>query len=264
MAYSRNKYKRTVRCSYCHQSGHNKSSCPSRKERIEELRAVHGDDFYTVRMYDLKEKRRKEGGSSRTCSYCSQGGHNRSTCTALKGHMAETKVKNSEFRKAVYERLCANGIGIGALVSSDNFQRNVIAGDYSSGVYRVPQIITDINWLGINVWHKELWYFDSTTNIDGGQPAPIFTIPFGKMDDIRWKNPMGYPFDSKLVPLFIGEKYFNELCEGTHWRADKIGGHFMTVESPVPPTAPPAGWLESEDNKIKEVYKNRKDWQGAL
>ena len=34
-------YKRTVRCSYCYGTGHNKSGCPQYKAKIEEWRAGH-------------------------------------------------------------------------------------------------------------------------------------------------------------------------------------------------------------------------------
>lgn len=267
MAYSRQNYKRTVHCSYCHEKGHNKSSCPGRKERIEELRALHGDEHYSVRQYDRKKARQKATGSNRKCSYCSEGGHNRATCTVLKEHMAETKVKNSEFRKAVYKSLCDHGIGIGAIVSSDNFTRTVNPESYSDGVYRVPQVVVNINWAGINTWNREVWYFDSpTTNPDGTQQAPIFTLPFDRLSQTHgsWKNAMGYPFDEELLRLFLGAADFKYLADGSHWRAKHIGNHFLTVESPVPPTAPPAGWLESEDKRIKHVYEQRKSWQGAI
>jgi len=33
-------YKRTVRCSYCYGTGHNKSSCPEYKAKIEEYREL--------------------------------------------------------------------------------------------------------------------------------------------------------------------------------------------------------------------------------
>lgn len=264
MAYARN-YKRTVRCSYCGDSGHNRSSCSNLKEHIENLRTAHGDEHYTVRVYDRKQAKRKASGKSRTCSYCDQSGHNRATCSSLKENIAYTKAKNAEFRKAVYDRLCQLGIGVGAIASSDAYTRRVDENNYEldGEVYRVPQILTNINWSGINVWNREVWYFDSATNIEGDNPAPFFTVPMGLLTARSWKNKMGLPFDKELLSLFLPEEYLQDLIDGTHWRADRIGQHFLTVESPAPPTAPPAGWLESEDGKVKELYKKRKDWQGA-
>ena len=59
MAYSQSIYKRTVRCSYCYESGHNKSSCPQYAARIEEIRQESGDDHYAVAAYDRKKAKRK-------------------------------------------------------------------------------------------------------------------------------------------------------------------------------------------------------------
>lgn len=264
MAYARN-YKRTVRCSYCCQYGHNRSSCSSWKERVEELRENFGDDHYMVAREDSKKAKRKKSAKNRTCSYCDQSGHNRATCSGLKENIAKTKAKNAEFRKAVYDRLCQLGIGVGAIVSSDAHTRRVDENNFEldAEVYRVPQILTNINWSGINVWNREVWYFDSATHIDGDSPAPFFTVPMGLLSTRGWKNTIGFPFDKELLSLIMREDNLQDLIDGTHWRADRIGQHFLTVDSPVPPTAPPAGWLESEDNKVKELYKKRKEWQGA-
>jgi len=264
MAYTRN-YKRTVRCSYCGDSGHNRSSCSNLKEHIEKLRAEHGDEHYTVRVHDRKKAKRKASGKSRKCSYCDEGGHNRATCSHLKEHMAETRAKNSEFRKAVYRHLCRLGIGVGAIVSSDTHQNRIDPDNFESARYRVPQIVTDINWLGINVWNREVWYFDSSSSgHTGDRPAPLFVVPMGNLGAYNWKNVMGYPFDEELLKLFLNERLLGELKDGSHWRANEKENHFLTIESPVPPTAPPKGWFSSKDKKIKEIYKRRKSWQGAL
>jgi len=265
MSYSRPSHKRTVHCSYCHDKGHNKASCPDLKERIETLRAEHGDEYYTVRVHDLKKAKRKASGKDRKCSYCDEGGHNRATCPQLKEHMEETRGKNSEFRKSVHRNLTRLGIGVGAIVSSDAHCERIDKDNCESERYRIPQIVTNINWLGINVWNREIWYFDSHGDgHTGTQPAPFFTVPMGLLGQRAWKNTMGYPFDEELLKLFMSERLLGELNDGSHWRAANIGHHFLTVESPVPPTAPPKGWFSSKDKKIKEIYKGRKLWQGAL
>ena len=55
MAYSHPSHKRTVHCRYCHQSGHNRSSCPTLAGDIETLRIKHGDSHPWVELYDLKK-----------------------------------------------------------------------------------------------------------------------------------------------------------------------------------------------------------------
>ncbi len=120
MAYSQSSYKRTVRCSYCYESGHNRSSCPKHAEKIEELRRTEGEDNYYVRAYDAKKAKRKAKAKDRTCSYCSSKGHNRATCPELRANILKSQAKNAEYRKAIYERMKAFGTSPVVLIGSTN------------------------------------------------------------------------------------------------------------------------------------------------
>ena len=57
-------YKRTVRCSHCYQTGHNKSGCPEYKAKIEEWRA-EGIMTYTVEAYDRKKAKKATAAKNR-------------------------------------------------------------------------------------------------------------------------------------------------------------------------------------------------------
>ena len=70
------KYVRTVRCSYCYELGHNRSTCPELKKYIDKLRKENGDHTYSVADYDRMKKKR----SNRSCSYCKDKGHNTRSC----------------------------------------------------------------------------------------------------------------------------------------------------------------------------------------
>ena len=109
-------YKRTVHCSYCGGRGHNKSSCPAYKERIESYRAACGDDHYLVRDFDAKKARKAAAVSTRKCSYCGEQGHNRAGCTKLKAAMAAFTARNAEYCENVYAALVESGIGPGAML----------------------------------------------------------------------------------------------------------------------------------------------------
>ena len=109
-------YKRTVRCSYCYESGHNKSSCPAYKAKIESYRAAHGDDHYLVRDWDAKKARKAAAVSNRKCSYCGEQGHNRAGCTKLKAAMAAFSARNAEYCENIYAALVESGIGPGAML----------------------------------------------------------------------------------------------------------------------------------------------------
>ena len=145
MAYSQSIYKRTVRCSYCYESGHNKSSCPKYAAKIEEIRQESGDDHYAVAAYDRKKAKRKAKAKDRKCSYCEGQGHNRATCPELRANILESQAKTATFRKAMYERMKALGVGVGTVISTDRFQARVDDADYESARYRIPHVKTAIN-----------------------------------------------------------------------------------------------------------------------
>tara|TARA_Y100001963_G_C6628076_1_gene374936 strand:- start:84 stop:803 length:720 start_codon:yes stop_codon:yes gene_type:complete len=128
-------YKRTVRCSYCYERGHNKSSCPAYKEKIESYRVEFGDDHYLVRDWDAKKARKAAAVSNRKCSYCGEQGHNRAGCTKLKAAMAAFTARNAEYCENLYAALVENGIAPGAMIRERRW------GD----IYDVKMVV-GINW----------------------------------------------------------------------------------------------------------------------
>tara|TARA_R110001606_G_scaffold271596_1_gene420201 strand:+ start:144 stop:860 length:717 start_codon:yes stop_codon:yes gene_type:complete len=111
-------YKRTVHCSYCGESGHNKSGCPAWKERIETYRAEYGSDYYAVRAYDDKKARKANSAKNRKCSYCGDGGHNKAGCPKQKVAMEAFRTKNIEYRKNFLAALIESGLGPGAMIKT--------------------------------------------------------------------------------------------------------------------------------------------------
>lgn len=256
MAYSFNTYKRTVHCSYCHQPGHNRSSCPQYAARIEEIRKESGDDHYAVVAYDAKKRRRKMSGKERSCSYCDTKGHNRSTCPELKNNIAESRVKSAAFRKVIYERMKAHGLGVGAVVSSDRFMGRVDSSDTQSDLYRVPQVIVQVNWNNISHHNREYSYFDKN--------APWLTKPLTNIS-YPWSSDCGWVWDSEVIKHLMGADVAESWIDGSHWRAGSKMQYFCEVTSPIQTEEPPEGWFEGGDVKYwKKVYKNRKSYQGAL
>ena len=255
MAYSQSIYKRTVRCSYCHESGHNKSSCPQYAARIEEIRQESGDDHYAVAAYDRKKAKRKAKAKDRKCSYCEGQGHNRATCPELRANILESQVKTAAFRKAMYERMKALGVGIGAVISTDRFQARVDADDYESPRYRVPHVITAINWNNIAHFNTDYSYFDHN--------APWLSKPLCRLD-AHYSSEPGWIWDVETVRLIMGD-HAEQWLDGSYWRAEDKMNYFCDVESPVRTPEPPAKWLLGGDLKYwKSVYKKRNSWQGAL
>lgn len=249
-------YKRTVYCSYCHEKGHNKSSCPKYAERIENLRAEHGSDHYLVQSYDAKKARRKAGAKNRSCSYCDTKGHNRATCPELKAHIAKSQAKNAEYRQKVYEFMKESGLGVGAIVESDKFRCRVDVDDHMSPIYRTPHVITKIQWENISFFNRDYSWFDNN--------EPILSKPLCDIQ-YQWHSCPGYFWHDGLAKLLMGEEVAKQWIDGTHWRADEKYRYFCQVVSPTPTPEPPSSWLKGGDVKYwKKAYKKHKSFMGPM
>ena len=119
-------YKRTVRCSYCCNQGHNRSSCPDLKEYIK-----NNPDSWTAQRHASK----KRAGSKRRCSYCKEGGHNRRSCIPLSTDKSTAISLNLDWRKKAVEHMKREGWGIGALVAYSSYSGSKALG-----------MITHIKW----------------------------------------------------------------------------------------------------------------------
>ena len=95
-------YRRKPRCSYCRETGHNRTNCPTLKKRIEERLAANPNDWWANQQL---EKNKPKTAADRTCSYCLQKGHTRRTCESKKADIAYMKQYLLDGRKAVAE-LC--------------------------------------------------------------------------------------------------------------------------------------------------------------
>ena len=253
------RHKKTVRCSYCHQPGHNKSSCPQYAARIEELRADYGDDHYAVLAYDYKKNKRKASGKNRKCSYCGEAGHNRKTCAALKSDMLKVKTQNELYRKGVFNAMVKHGIFTGAIVESDNHTRmSVITVGEGTSRYRMPMVITRVRWKHINIWETEFRYYSSDIM---GERAPLHAKPINDLTQ-KYAQNMGFPQDYDLLwnkmTLDVFEKY---MGPDDDWYGRFKHNYFPTVVSPVTAEKPPLGWLTCDDTDsqaaLKEFFKKR-------
>jgi len=106
------KYVRTVRCSNCWESGHNKSKCPAEKERYERAKLEDPDSWF-VKRYEAD----KEARSKRACGYCRESGHTRRTCTTFLDDKQKTVKLNKEWRQQALDFFKNLGLGVGSLIS---------------------------------------------------------------------------------------------------------------------------------------------------
>ena len=253
------KYKKTVRCGYCRKPGHNRSSCPQYAERIETLRSQSGNDYYVVAQYDAKKARRKASGTSRKCSYCSEGGHNRKTCSILKTDMEAVRLKNVEYRKQMFTAMVNHGIFVGAVVESDSNTQLVTPQEYSGGRFQTPMVITSVMWNHINVWETAYNYYSNEL----GTRAPFKVKPISSLNR-PWDSEIGFPLDYDLLwnrMTLDSFQNFNGERDDNGWYSRFKNTYFPTVISKVKAQKPPLGWLTCEDVEsekvLKEYFKKR-------
>lgn len=134
-------YRRKPRCSYCRETGHNRTKCPTLKKRIEERLAANPNDWWANNQL---EKNKPKKAADRTCSYCLQKGHTRRTCEVKKADIAYMKQYLVDGRKAVAE-LCEkhpNLIGKGDMFIHHGSEWK--DGEYKD--FRRPYVVTSIRF----------------------------------------------------------------------------------------------------------------------
>ena len=104
------------RCSFCHERGHTKATCPTYAAHIERRRANYGNDDWHVKNYDEKKRKKAESAKNRKCSYCREGGHTRRKCSALQADIETTRGILVEFRRNWLNRCVEERLGTGALI----------------------------------------------------------------------------------------------------------------------------------------------------
>jgi hypothetical protein len=102
------RYRRSVRCRHCGESGHNINGCAKVKEY-----AKNNPNSYTAE----KMKARQEAMQHRKCSYCGEEKHTRRTCTQIMSDMVKVAAINIDFRKKALETINRVGLAPGALIS---------------------------------------------------------------------------------------------------------------------------------------------------
>ena len=88
-------------CSYCHDRGHNRRTCPELKAKIESLPS----DDYRVERYKVRQQVKP-----RNCKYCGNTGHNIRGCEKLKEESSRYAELNHFFKMDIANYL--NSVGI--------------------------------------------------------------------------------------------------------------------------------------------------------
>lgn len=147
--------KRTVRCRKCWERGHNIRNCP---QNSPEQQAAYAD-----------------GVKARTCSYCGQPKHNKTSCGKRKDDMAEYAKRNGEYRQNILNTMRDKGFGIGALVTTDA----------DNPTPECMYIITDIDWDAVQEKNNLARIF-ITQSITNGQYD--MTLSIGGLGRYNWSG----------------------------------------------------------------------------
>ena len=131
----------TLRCSHCHESGHNKRGCETLKTQIAERRVADPDDW-RVKNHDRHRAYTSRKGETRSCTYCDATGHNRRTCAALKGHVAALQKIGVAWRRAFVAALQTSAIGTGSILVNDGWRG------------KKRYLVTGINWENLSYIHR--------------------------------------------------------------------------------------------------------------
>jgi hypothetical protein len=238
-------YKRTVRCSYCYQTGHNTSSCEQKKEYIDS-----NPDSYEAR--NNKRRVARKAANGRRCSYCETKGHTRRTCKVYKNDMSTLTVLTKAYRTSLAINLAKDGLGIGALVGCPQTTRGQQKLEFEK-LY----MITGFNWSDLNAsaYVNESGYAMFGTNI--------------KNPGSRWGTSLALPsmtYDADLDRGNMTDQLATHTNGGIH--ADRYNRTMLISTVPVSDGAPagaPKGWLDATDTPylewIKENFKGeRKYW----
>ena len=189
-------------CGYCGQPGHNRRTCPKRKENL--AKAAEGGNLYAKAELERK-------ASPRTCGFCNLRGHDRRTCEHLKSSVEELGKINLQVRKEIHKRAKAHNFGVGSLVSIKT--SNYVNGEYVK--YDQFGIVKRIDWDKVgfdNEWDQSSNYAD---------PVVVQFLPNANQSEhqLQHARRFGFPFEIG----YLGETPRNAFA---HWRFDgdlKIG-----------------------------------------
>ena len=217
----------TVTCSHCWEQGHNRSKCPAREQKIEELRKEDPTHIH-VERYDREQKNKK----SRSCGYCGSANRNSNnvrSCPEMKEHIEVEMDNNKVYRAVAYEHLKGTGLGIGALIKVKSYTTK----DYNT--IEALGFVESIEWDKISDPGRYGWRM----------PQAI-VVSMQKEDH--------YGRTKDLIPI----PYHPDLCQSDN---DNHNERYEIVVSSEK-VDPPFGWFDMKDkpkelrSKIREMLKD--------
>lgn len=111
-----------MRCSYCHQRGHNKRTCPTltarMKVRHDEHIAAGHTDTWAIQQYKDRIKPKGTKKANQRCGYCGEYGHTRRKCEKLQQDMDWYIMHHNVLVKVAHDYIVQSPVGIGSLFTT--------------------------------------------------------------------------------------------------------------------------------------------------
>ena len=230
-------------CGYCGDTGHNRATCPSEKERVESIRETRPESW-TVNEYDRRQQSRKEtrarAVANRACTYCGDAGHNRRSCSSRKDHLHRAHVANRVARADILRYMREQGIGVGAMMvlSSRVYDDEKDSYEYQA----VPHLVTKVDWKTIDIM-----YFNHGKLTDANQPLTLQNLHTGR----------------KCPANLLTEEQMKEKIESLKACLEAgttVGGIYSPVViAPAPTVNPPMGWRSSrkDTSSLEARFKDK-------
>ena len=240
----------TVTCSHCYRQGHNKRKCPDLTEvyRAKYHQNVNwaasakedgnDDDYYlrqAARFRNEYMKRTKidpetgEGVKNKTakaermknvrCGYCTQAGHTRRVCEAVKADYQVYLVETRQVREDALDKVRKAGLGVGSMVA---FQTRGYNSDGKWGTHMTLNYIKEYRWDDLHAHSLGL---------------PVLFVDHKKMHE------MSNPYHQHSIS-------FSHLTEKM---AATDGAPSPSLAGSI---APPEGWLDGGPD-IKEAFPTK-------
>ena len=118
--------KRTVRCSYCGETGHSRRTCsylhpngtPAQQRAKRRAAAKEQRKLAREQQKIDKAAGREIAKTPRNCGYCGEQGHSRRHCEQLAADQAKLVDITLDYRRGLVDEIVSRGIGKGALLAT--------------------------------------------------------------------------------------------------------------------------------------------------
>ena len=201
-----------MRCSYCHQRGHNRRTCPVLTERMKanhDLDIAAGyTDSWAIQEYKDRIKPKGTKKANQQCGYCEEYGHTRRTCEKLQQDMKWYIDHHNEMVKIAYDYILNSRVGIGSLFTRK--ERRWEDGGYKD--LQLHLVLTDFR-IPFSIKSHQFSIYATLTNVEDGRVFQYDVRPWVK--DLayvdRWQSTpkLVAPVAGAMDPSWSSENSMN-------------------------------------------------------